>query len=469
MRHVLLVSTIALLTACVAAPPETVPIASKSDAAESATSSTPRPAPFKPIIVVPSPAPLAPPADAGPIDVLSGNGARIDHVLLALFADSGLNYVVDDDVEGTRSFDLHDTTHEHAFVSLLESFGLSHRFEEGVVVIAHREQRTFDLDALAAAAGAAGADSRFWRQLTSDIESQVAGDGRVLISPVARTVEVEAPPDTVAKVEGYLDTVMRWVSSAGRREAELGEEYDYALLGAGSLFPVVELPPTSPHEAITREGLALASMRRAIDAVLARQRHRALELFEEALALDPTLADAHTWSAILELRAHELDRARAHLDQALLRRPDDPTALTLRGLVDLRRGHVGSAIDDLERVHLARPSEIAASNLAAVLMAAGRHENARGVLMTIDPARTKHPQPHLNLAYLHLLAGELGSAESELQRADHRGASASDPRMMALRALATEFRAFGTLNLEVAEPSHDPSDDVPATFLEGWH
>jgi tetratricopeptide (TPR) repeat protein len=169
------------------------------------------------------------------------------------------------------------------------------------------------------------------------------------------------------------------------------------------------------------------------------QIERALERFERAIALDPTLAAAYYNRANALRRLGDPAAALLDYDCAAVLLPDDAEVLNNRGLTLLDAGRTDDAIADFVRAAALQPDDAAiAVNLAAARLEAG---DAPGALAEFERALVL--QPAADAEYGAALAlTRLGRGEEALERlaralAREPGlgeAAVAEPAFAALRA-----------------------------------
>ncbi|GEM_PF-1667270 len=201
------------------------------------------------------------------VEALSSKSADLRDVLMTLFQGSEINLLIDDGVAKKASFDIKESTLEQAFLSLLEVYDLSYRWDGSFLRIVPKEQRIFDVDfpseqfarstgldeeesgttsqvnqqSISQSGGTNAVSGDFWSALRNDLTDMMEGveDGKVLINRRLGTVSVEGPPSVVRRVEAYLRAVrrrsMQQVSIEARiLEVKLNREFkagvDYSLL-----------------------------------------------------------------------------------------------------------------------------------------------------------------------------------------------------------------------------------------------
>jgi DNA-binding winged helix-turn-helix (wHTH) protein/tetratricopeptide (TPR) repeat protein len=169
-----------------------------------------------------------------------------------------------------------------------------------------------------------------------------------------------------------------------------------------------------------RQGIAIRNR-----PVPERNLDRAVELFDEALGVEPRFAEA--WSAIGDVwterttlwmgesRRTAMTQARLALDRALALDPNEADALNARGVLLMRfERNYPDAEAAMRKAVASDPSYVEAHcNLAMLLSAMGRHDEAIDAVrraQKLDPA-THVPSPIL--AYLLLMARRFPEASAE--------------------------------------------------------
>jgi tetratricopeptide (TPR) repeat protein len=184
----------------------------------------------------------------------------------------------------------------------------------------------------------------------------------------------------------------------------------------------------------------------------------AMARFRQALALKPDYADGHRSLADLFLSLHRDDEAIAHYHKTLAIRPDDAEVCNKLAFVLNRLGRSHEAIAYAERALSIRPRYADAhSNLGDALMALNRDEEAIAQyenVLAIEPANAE-AQNNIGVALQAL--GRLEQAAQAYEQAvtlaprrpsiylnliHARPLSSTDPRMVALEAMATEVDTF---------------------------
>jgi Flp pilus assembly protein TadD len=83
--------------------------------------------------------------------------------------------------------------------------------------------------------------------------------------------------------------------------------------------------------------------------------------------------------------------------------------------------------------HTATPTPVTANNLAASMIAVGRHDEARTLLAEHASTADSLPELQANLAFLYLQSGDIAAGREALRRALAEGADPRDPRIAVLQ------------------------------------
>jgi choline-sulfatase len=177
-------------------------------------------------------------------------------------------------------------------------------------------------------------------------------------------------------------------------------------------------------EAITRD-LADRDPRNAFAAVILASTlmeqgryGEALDRYRTYLALVPTSADAHHWSAICYLRLGDRDRALAEETAALAIDPRDTDARVLRGGLLAERGRLDEAIGELRAAVETAPAKAAFHvGLARILTDARRFEDAETEYRRALELEPQDPEAHSGYGTLLAARGQPDRAVAEFERA----------------------------------------------------
>jgi Flp pilus assembly protein TadD len=169
--------------------------------------------------------------------------------------------------------------------------------------------------------------------------------------------------------------------------------------------------------------IALARTSEASDA------DAAIGMYQEALKLDPTRADARARLAVLYDLRGDFRASAPHHEAALKDRPDDPERLSNRGYSLYLQGETAEAEQLLRRAIAAAPH---------------------------------HARAHNNLG---LLLGRQGRTDEALAHFAAAGASAADCQVNLAFALAVEGRSDEARSRYAAALSREPGSEVAARGL----
>ena len=142
----------------------------------------------------------------------------------------------------------------------------------------------------------------------------------------------------------------------------------------------------------------------------------AIPLFQDAIRIDPLLAEAHSQLGAARLSGGDTDAARRHLDRALELDPDFADARYNLGLVAHRLGRFEDAVGHFEHAVAVRPGHYDARlGLGTDLSRLGRHTEAIVHLRRAGDLRPDNPKPCKRLAAALSATGEFAEAVSTLR------------------------------------------------------
>lgn len=171
---------------------------------------------FKPLLVVPLPAPGKERNAGRTIDALQARATPLGDVLMTLFRDSDLNLVIDPQV-ATRecTFDVKRATVEEVFESLLVSNDLGYEWDGSFLRVVEQVEDTVVVDLIdtartgaaesstgtkaAAEAGATGA-AGFWEDLATNLPKVLGEDATFVVNRAASAIHVRAKPSAVKRL-----------------------------------------------------------------------------------------------------------------------------------------------------------------------------------------------------------------------------------------------------------------------------
>lgn len=186
---------------------------------------------------------------------------------------------------------------------------------------------------------------------------------------------------------------------------------------------------------ITRTGFGGQLYRRAVASFTDGHYQQAVNLLEQAIALDGKHVDAWIYAGLAHYRLGNTREARIRLDRALRLRPNDAVALSARGVMELNGGSPAAARSLLERAQRLNPNAVTGNNLAAAYIAQGDYAGAAAILGTLPLNETRLPEAHVNRAYVYFHQGRPDLAQIEITSAQEKGINPREPRVRAIEAL----------------------------------
>lgn len=163
---------------------------------------------------------------------------------------------------------------------------------------------------------------------------------------------------------------------------------------------------------------AIRSFNAGVAAVRAGDGVKALELFEQVVELDPTLAPAHRILAESYFNGRELDKARSHSDTLMELSPGDARGLSVRHDICKAQGDEECAAAALAALEEASPEELAETylNQGADLFEAGDTAGAIAVLEKAVAANPNHPRAHYRLGMAYVSSGQNAKSKEHLSK-----------------------------------------------------
>lgn len=162
---------------------------------------------------------------------------------------------------------------------------------------------------------------------------------------------------------------------------------------------------------------AVEALHRGIDVLTAGQTEAAIGLLEEAVRIDPDLAEAHSQLGAAYLTQGAMEAAEASLRRALALNPNYVDALYNLGVLLHRRGETAEAVERFDSVVAIRPDHFDAHlGLGTDLALAGQSADAAAHLHKAEALRPDDPRPYKRLADLLAGIGEFETAIEMLQR-----------------------------------------------------
>ncbi|MCZ7418281.1 tetratricopeptide repeat protein [Verrucosispora sp. WMMA2121] len=195
----------------------------------------------------------------------------------------------------------------------------------------------------------------------------------------------------------------------------------------------------------------------------------ALEAFEQALAIDPSDADALEWrvTALRDLR--RFDEAEEAVRDAIARRPDAPNLRSQLGYLQFSLHEYGSALEAFEQALAIDPSDVDALEWRVVaLRRLRRFDEAGEAVRDAIARRPDAPSLRSQLGYLQFSLHEYGSALEAFEQAlaiDPSDAKALEWRVVALRDLRRFDEAEEAVRDAIARRPDAPNLRVELGYL----
>jgi Tfp pilus assembly protein PilF len=145
--------------------------------------------------------------------------------------------------------------------------------------------------------------------------------------------------------------------------------------------------------------------------------NKAVDLFGQALALNPTLPEAQLNLANAFLLANQADKAIAQAKNVLLVDPNSAAAYYIIGCAWLRLGKAEEALQALQQSHQIDPAVTALNfQLGLAHERLGHNDEATQQFQTVIEFEPEHPAAHYRLSQLLLRAGRQAEAAEELKK-----------------------------------------------------
>jgi tetratricopeptide (TPR) repeat protein len=222
---------------------------------------------------------------------------------------------------------------------------------------------------------------------------------------------------TVRRNKDYRSEISIWADTVAKRPQNPRAHYNLgsALLQAGRLQDAIrhneQALQINPNlaEAHCNLGSALLQAGRLQDAI----RHN-----EQALQINPNLAEAHCNLGNALLQGGRVQDAIGHYEQAVRIKPDYAEPHYNLGNALLQAGRLPDAISRFEQVLQIRPDYAEAhNNLGNALLQAGRRQDAIGHYEQAVRIKPDYADAHYNLGNALLQAGRLQDAISRYEQA----------------------------------------------------
>lgn len=150
----------------------------------------------------------------------------------------------------------------------------------------------------------------------------------------------------------------------------------------------------------------------------AGERQAAVERFEQAIAMDPTLGAAYNGLASVYLEDERYDEALAMADRLLAADPGNAEALGIRYEVYRRQGNEAKMEEALDELQAADPERIVEAyyKQGMLLFENGQAEDAVEAFQRVLRAAPDHPRAHYQIGRAYLSAQQLDEAKRHFER-----------------------------------------------------
>lgn len=300
----------------------------------------------------------------------------------------------------------------------------------GVGVLAWRKPTGMTLVAEAATSLVAG---RRDRPLAADHGLTMEDRGRPA-DPETRALALRARAAWEKRTKEGLEQAVVLYRLAAERDPTYAPAYaglaqSYAMLGyfgfgpSDAMFPKAAGAATRAIELDSAAGEAYAALGQAL--AWERAWERSEVAYRRALELTPEDATVHQWYALLLAYLGRSPEAALHSGHASRLDPLSVQINNMHGMMLYYAGDLRGALKQYERTVEAEPDTAwvrqnpwVLSNFGRVLGAAGRYTEAIPVIERAVAVVPTHPRPLLDLAHVHVLAGQAARAREVFARAD---------------------------------------------------
>ncbi|MFQ5329793.1 MAG: tetratricopeptide repeat protein [Thermodesulfobacteriota bacterium] len=130
------------------------------------------------------------------------DNGEIRDVIKTLFRDSGLNYVIDEEVKGTVSLHYNNMTAEEMLDAMLSTNGYLYTINKNHIRIGQVGTKVFTFNLPAEEEG----DS-VWDDIESELDKIKSETGRIVLNPGAGTIMVTDTYENLTRMESYIDMI----------------------------------------------------------------------------------------------------------------------------------------------------------------------------------------------------------------------------------------------------------------------
>jgi MSHA type pilus biogenesis protein MshL len=175
--------------------------------------------PLKPLVVTGAPARIAGTVDSSPGDNrFMFRDTPLGDALRLLFAGSGVNLILADDLDGTVTADFVGLPPEQVLSTLLTSHGLMVRYRDGTAHVGPEGSRTFTLNYVAG-----DEHKALWEDVDKQISALLSADGKLTVSPLTGTLIVSDRPSVLDRVDVHLEKLEEIIRRQVLLEAKIIE------------------------------------------------------------------------------------------------------------------------------------------------------------------------------------------------------------------------------------------------------
>jgi tetratricopeptide (TPR) repeat protein len=260
---------------------------------------------------------------------------------------------------------------------------------------------------------------------------------------VQSALEIDPKSASALSIRGWIRSMIEQDYDRGLEDLDLAYKYDPDYWGVNLL-----------------RGWILQATKRHQDAVVMMRR---------AIELNPVGHSVNSILAMYLLFSGEIDESLSVSRELARRFPTIDNAQSIACIVTSVHGlHEESIAFGRKAMRLAPHTPIIHAPLAYALAHAGRHDEARGILNTMEMSNL--PKPSAALAPVYLALGEKETAIELIKDAHERGVpqfawTRDDPRLSSLKGEPSVERLWARIGLSA---NFSPSQTFPAPLVDGF-